>query len=64
MEHDDDRANLNVATVARFAGCHDNTVRQYEKKGLIKAYRDFNNFRWFTLQDAVKLKEILNIRRR
>jgi len=63
MEHND-RANLTVTQVARFAGCHDHTVRSYEKRGFIKAYRDFNNFRRFTLQEAMKLKEILSCRRR
>jgi excisionase family DNA binding protein len=60
----DDRANLTVAQVARLAGCHDNTVREYERKGHISAYRDFNNFRRFTLQQAMKLKKIINCRRR
>ena len=63
MEHDD-AATLTVAQVARLAGCHDHTVRAYERKGHISAYRDFNNFRRFTLQEAMKLKEILSCRRR
>ena len=63
MKHDD-AANLTVAQVARFANCHDHTVRSYEKRGYIKAYRDFNNFRRFTLQEAIKLKEILSCRKR
>jgi DNA-binding transcriptional MerR regulator len=57
-------ANMTVADVARFAGCHDHTVRSYERKGHIKAYRDFNNFRRFTLEEAIKLKEILSCRKR
>ena len=63
MENND-KADLTVAQVARFVKCHDHTVRSYEKRGFIDAYRDFNNFRRFTLQEAMKLKEILSIRRR
>jgi DNA-binding transcriptional MerR regulator len=55
--------NLRVCHVAEIANCHVNTVRAYERKGYIKAMRDNNNFRWFTLQDAIKLKKILNIRK-
>ena len=57
-------ANLTVAQVAKIAGCHVHTVKAYEQKGHITAYRDFNNFRWFTMSEALKLKEILEIRKR
>lgn len=57
-------ANLTVAQVAKIAGCHRNTVLNYEKQGYIKAFRDHNNFRRYTMQDAIKLKEILSVRRR
>jgi len=63
MQHQQ-KADLSVAEVARIVGCHDNTVRQYEKKGFIKAFRDFNNFRRFTMGEALKLKEIFEIRER
>ena len=55
--------NLRVCHVAEIANCHVNTVRAYERKGYIKALRDHNNYRWFTLQEAIKLKKILNIRK-
>ena len=53
---------LSVAEVARVASCHPNTVRRHEKRGLIHASRDICNFRWFTLQDALKLRDTLNYR--
>lgn len=56
-------ANLRVCNVAKVANCHVNTVRAYERKGYIKAMRDNNNFRWFSLQEAIKLKKILSMRR-
>ncbi len=55
--------NLKISDVARIAHCHINTVRNYEKRGYIKSVRDNNNFRRYSQQDAMKLKEILNIRR-
>ena len=56
-------SNLRVCHVAEIANCHVNTVRTYERKGYIKAMRDHNNYRWFTLQEAIKLKKILNVRK-
>lgn len=55
-------ANLTVAQVARIAGCHRNTVLNYEERGYIDAMRDNNNFRRYTLQQALKLKEIISTR--
>jgi DNA-binding transcriptional MerR regulator len=56
-------ANLTVGQVARAAVCHRNTVLNYEKRGYIKPLRDNNNFRRFTIQEALKLKQLLEIRR-
>ena len=55
---------LTVSQVAKIAGCHSNTVLNYERKGYIQALRDSNNFRRYPLAEALKLKEILNIRTR
>jgi len=55
--------DLTISDVARIADCHINTVRNYERRGYIKPTRDNNNFRRYSRQDAMKLKEILNIRR-
>jgi DNA-binding transcriptional MerR regulator len=55
--------NLTVEQVARIAGCHRNTVLNYESRGFIQSYRDNNNFRRYTQEDAKKLKQLLDIRR-
>jgi DNA-binding transcriptional MerR regulator len=56
-------ADLTVSQVAEIAGCHPRTVLNYEKKGYIKPFRDNNNFRRYTKEDALKLKQLLEIRR-
>jgi len=55
--------NLTVEQVATVAGCHRNTVLRYEREGYISPMRDHNNYRRYSRQDAVKLKELINIRR-
>ncbi len=49
--------------VAKIANCHRNTVLKYEREGFISSLRDNNGFRRFTKQDALKLKQILEIRK-
>jgi len=56
-------ANLTVEQVANIAGCHRNTVLNYEKQGYLTPMRDHNNFRRYTLQQALKLKKIFETRR-
>ena len=48
---------LNVAEVARVAGCHRNTVLNYERRGKIRSSRDRFGRRRFTVLDAARLKE-------
>jgi DNA-binding transcriptional MerR regulator len=55
--------NLTISDVARIARCHVNTVKNYERRGYIKPLRDNNNFRRYSQQEALKLKELLEIRR-
>lgn len=54
--------DLTVEEVARIARCHRNTVLRYEKLSLIQSKRDHNNFRKFSFQEALRLKEILSMR--
>jgi DNA-binding transcriptional MerR regulator len=56
--------NLTVSQVGNICDCHFNTVKNYTAKGYIQAARDNNGFRRYSLQEALKLKEILSIRRR
>jgi DNA-binding transcriptional MerR regulator len=55
--------NLTVAELGKIAGCHRNTVLNYEKRGHIRSMRDNNNFRRYSLRQALKLKEILSLRK-
>lgn len=54
---------LTVADVARIANCHRSTVLRYEEKGVLRAKRDTNNFRRYSLEDALRLKDLLSLRR-
>jgi DNA-binding transcriptional MerR regulator len=53
---------LRVADVAGIAMCHRSTVLRYERKGLIHSLRDNNGFRRFSLEAALKLKNLLSLR--
>lgn len=55
-------SDLLVHQVAIVCGCHPNTVRNADRKGIIRSQRDYNNYRRFTWQEAMKLKAILNWR--
>jgi len=56
--------DLTVSQVAEIAGCHFNTVKNYEQRGVIQGMRDSNNFRRYSMGDALKLKKIINFRQR
>ena len=62
MPQKDEIPQLYVKDVARLAGCCNQTVINFEKRGLIKPVRDKNNFRRFTEAQAIRVKEIFNIR--
>jgi DNA-binding transcriptional MerR regulator len=55
--------NLTVKEVARMLGCHRNTVLRYERYGYVSPMRDKNNYRRYSLEQAVKLKKIIEIRK-
>lgn len=55
--------DLTVKEVARIIGCHRNTILRYEKDGYVSPMRDKNNYRRYSLQQALELKKILNLRR-
>ena len=54
--------DLTVKEVAGIIGCHRNTVLRYEKDGYVSPMRDKNNYRRYSLQQALELKKILNLR--
>jgi len=56
--------DLTICQAARIADCHVNTIKNYERKGFTHPLRDRNNHRRYSLQEALKLKEILSARLR
>jgi len=57
MSHE--KYNLYPAQVGAIAGCHSTTVKQYEKRGVIRSKRDINGYRRYSIEEALKLKRIL-----
>lgn len=55
--------DLTISEVSKIADCHINTVKNYEAKGFIKSMRDANNFRRYRRQDAIRLREVIELRR-
>ncbi len=54
--------DLRVAEVAKIANCHPLTVRNRERKGDIEASRDLNNHRRFSVEQALRLRDLLTTR--
>jgi len=48
-----------ISKFAALVGVHPQTVRNYERQGLIRPQRDRNNYRVFTSEDLEKVKEII-----
>jgi len=47
---------LKVSQAAKELGCHPETVRRLERRGVLKAKRDYRNFRVFDLDEVLKVK--------
>ena len=47
---------LKVKQAAKILGCHENTIRNYDRTGRLPAGRDFNNCRIFALEDVLRFK--------
>ena len=47
---------LKVSQAAKELGCHPETVRRLERRGVLKAKRDYRNFRVFDLGEVLKVK--------
>lgn len=47
---------LKVSQVAKELDCHPETVRRLERRGVLKAKRDYRNFRVFDLGEVLKVK--------
>ncbi|MDP8267737.1 MAG: MerR family transcriptional regulator [Candidatus Tenebribacter davisii] len=52
---------LKIGEVAKQLGVHDQTIRMYERKGLIKPIRSDHNTRLFTRNDVTKITTIITL---
>ncbi|MFH0898693.1 MAG: helix-turn-helix transcriptional regulator [bacterium] len=50
-----------ISVVAKMFGVHQQTVRMYEKEGLINPKRSSGNTRLFSEEDVERLEEIINL---
>jgi DNA-binding transcriptional MerR regulator len=50
-------SQLHISMAAQVIPCHPDTLRNLERKGLIRAKRDYRGFRVFDLEDLLKLKK-------
>lgn len=48
---------IRIAKAAQIVNCHPETIRRLDRKGVIKAKRDYLNFRVFTMDELLKLKK-------
>jgi DNA-binding transcriptional MerR regulator len=47
---------LRVAAAADFLSVHPETIRRWERKGLVSCYRNSNGHRVFSLSDLLEVK--------
>ena len=45
-----------ISKAAEVVGCHPETLRRLERKGILEAKRDYRGYRVFRLSDLHKLK--------
>src|SRR5207249_11845849 len=58
MERDDDRAVYIISVAAALAGVHPQTLRIYERKGLLRPARTAGNSRRYSDRDIQRLRTI------
>ncbi len=56
--HDDDEPVYVISVAAELAGVHPQTLRSYEKEGLIDPHRSSGNVRRYSARDIERLNEI------
>ena len=52
---------LKIGEVAKQLGVHDQTIRMYERKGLLKPTRSEHNTRLFNRDDVTKITTIITL---
>ena len=55
------KAFFSISAVSKMLSVHQQTIRFYEKEGLIQPKRSDGNTRMFTEEDIEKLEEIINL---
>jgi len=48
---------ITIAKAAEIVNCHPETIRRLDRKGVIKAKRDYRGFRVFNIEELLKLKK-------
>ena len=48
--------HLSISSAADILGLHIDSIRRWEKKGLIKSFRDANNYRVFSIEEIERVK--------
>lgn len=52
---------MSIGEVSKKLGIHEQTIRKYEKDGLIKPYRSSKNTRYFSEHDSLKIIAIITL---
>lgn len=55
------KAFFSISAVSKMLSVHQQTIRFYEKEGLIQPHRSDGNTRMFTEEDITKLEEIIHL---
>ncbi len=56
-----EKERILIGEVSKQLGIHDQTIRMYERKSLIKPYRSANNTRYFTRADMTRITAIITL---
>ena len=59
----DNSGVFSIGVVARLTGLHEQTIRQYERLGLVEPQRSAGNTRLFSEEDVSRLRSIANLTR-
>jgi DNA-binding transcriptional MerR regulator len=55
-------SGLMVTQASQILRCHPNTLKRWERRGLINSSRDVNNWRRFDMDEVLRLKKLLDNR--
>ena len=64
MSNDDSKAIYFISVASTLSGIHQQTIRTYEQKGLIKPFRTGGGTRRYSQEDIDKLIQIQNLSQR